>query len=184
MRKIVAGLFVSLDGVVESSETWTSEYFDAEVRHMIQSQLDAADAMLLGRRTYELFAAYWPDQTAEDEPLADSINNTPKLVVSTTLTSVEWRNSTLIAGDAMQELRRLKELSGRNMYVSGSPTLVRSLLGAGLLDELWLLVGPIVLGTGQHLFEDWTDRMPLQLVESRTTSSGFLSLLYRPASMT
>ncbi len=180
MRKIVAGLFMTLDGVVEASETWTSEYFDAEVRRMIQSQFDAADALLLGRRTYEMFAGYWPHQSAEDEPLADVINNIAKLVVSATLTSVEWRNSTLIGGDVLQALSELKELPGKNLYISGSPTLVRSLLGAGLLDELWLLVGPIVLGTGIRLFEGWTNRVPLELVECHDFRTGFVSVLYRP----
>ncbi len=179
MRKIVAGLFMTLDGVVEASETWTSEYFDAEVVGRILSQFDAADAMLLGRRTYEMFAAYWPHRSPEDEPMAGAINAMSKLVVSSTLTTVEWQNSTLIGGDVLQALGELKELPGKNLYISGSPTLVRSLLRAGLLDELWLLVGPIVLGAGIRLFEEWTDRVPLQLVECHDFRTGVVSLLYR-----
>ncbi|MGH2740244.1 MAG: dihydrofolate reductase family protein [Actinomycetota bacterium] len=124
--------------------------------------------MLLGRRTYEEWAACWPDKTAEDDPFADYINNIPKLVVSTTLKSVEWRNSTLITGDLGEELSRLKQQPGKDIAISGSATLVRSLLRDGLLDELGLLLFPVVVGTGKRLFEDWAaDQVPLELVESR-----------------
>ena len=103
MRKIVAGLFMTLDGVVESPEKWQLPYFNDEMGAALESGMAASDAILLGRRTYQEFAGYWPDQ-GSDVPFADHINNTPKLVVSTTLDTVEWRNSTLIKGDVAQEL--------------------------------------------------------------------------------
>lgn len=180
MRKIVAGLYVSLDGVFEAPETWHFPYLNDEMMAVIKSQMAAADTMLLGRRTYEIFAAYWPDKGSDVE-FADQINNTPKLIASTTLKSVHWRNSTLIEGDVVEALRRLKDKPGKDISITGSATLVRSLLRDGVLDELRLLVHPIVLGSGKRLFEDGTGRVPLKLVESRTLSTGVLYLTYQPA---
>ena len=181
MRKIVAGLYVSLDGVSESPEKWTFPYFNDEVGQVVASQMAEADAGLLGRRTYQEFAAYWPNQTADDNPLADQINNMPKFVVSTTLPSVEWQNSTLITGDVAQQLNRLKQQPGKNISVTGSATLVRWLLGEGLLDQLRLLLYPLVVGTGRRLFEDGGDEVGLRLVDSKPFSTGVVSLTYEPA---
>jgi dihydrofolate reductase len=180
MRKIVAGLFVSLDGVMESPEKWHFPYFNDEMGEAVGAQMAEADTMLLGRRTYEAFAAYWPHQGSEVE-LADHMNNTPKLVVSNTLRSPEWQNSTLISGDVAQELRRLKEQPGKDISITGSATLVRSLLRDGLLDELRLLVHPIVVGTGKRLFEEEREPIPLKLLDSKTFSTGVLYLTYGPA---
>lgn len=180
MRKIVAGLFISLDGVVESPDQWHFPYFNDEMGQAVGSAMAASDTMLLGRRTYEEFAAYWPDQSS-DVPPADYMNNTPKLVVSTTLEKVEWQNSTLIDGHNMvEELTKLKQQPGKNISITGSATLVRSLLRVGLLDELGLLVHPIVVGRGRRLFEDGSDQVPLKLVDSKTFSTGVLSLTYAP----
>jgi dihydrofolate reductase len=180
MRKIVAGLFISLDGVVESPEQWHFPYFNDEMGQAVASQIAESDTMLLGRRTYEEFAAYWPHQ-GDDVELATVFNQTPKLVASTTLTSLEWQNSSLIEGDVAQTLTGLKQGPGRNISITGSPTLVRSLLGAGVLDELRLLVHPIVVGSGKRLFPDGADRTPLELVKSETFSTGVLSLTYERA---
>ena len=139
MRKVVAGLFVSLDGVFEAPETWHFPYFNDEMGEIIASQMAAADTMLLGRRTYEEFAAYWADKGSDVE-LADQINNTPKLVASTTLKTVDWRNSSLIGGDVAEHLRELKQEPGKDISITGSAALVRSLLRDGVLDELRLLV--------------------------------------------
>ena len=138
-----------------------------------------ADTILLGRRTYEEFAAYWADKGSEVD-FADQINNTPKLVASTTLESVGWQNSTLIRGDVATELMRLKQEPGKDISITGSGTLVRSLLRDKVLDELRLLVHPIVVGTGKRLFPDGADRVPLKLLDSRTLSTGVLYLTYEP----
>ena len=180
MRKIVAGLFISLDGVVEAPETWHFPYFNDEMGEIVGSQMAAADTMLLGRRTYEEFAAYWADK-ADDVDFADQMNNTPKLVASTTLDSLDWQNSELIRGDVATELRRIKGEPGKDIAITGSPTLVRSLLRDGVLDELRLLVHPIVVGGGKRLFEDGGERVPLKLTETRTLSTGVLYLTYVPA---
>ena len=180
MRKIVAGLFLSLDGVMESPDKWHFPYFNEEMGELIGSQMAAADTMLLGRRTYQEFAGYWPNQTSEVE-LADYMNNTPKLVASTTLDTVEWQNSTLIKGNVAEELTKLKQQPGKNISITGSATLVRSLLRDKVLDELRLLVHPIVVGSGRRLFEDGGDQLPLRLLDSNTFSTGVLSLTYAPA---
>ncbi len=181
MRKIVAGLFVSLDGVFEAPETWHLPYFNDEMGETIAAQMAAADTMLLGRRTYDEFAAYWADKGSDVE-LADQINNMPKLVASTTLRSVEWRNSSLIKGGVAEHLRRLKQEPGKDISITGSGTLVRSLLRDGVLDELRLLVHPIVVGSGKRLFDDGgdRDRVALKLVESRPFTTGVLYLTYAP----
>ena len=180
MRKIIAGLFISLDGVVEAPETWHFPYFNDEMGEAVAAQAAQSDTMLLGRRTYEDFAAYWPNQSSE-EPFADVMNNTPKLVASTTLDTVEWQNSTLIEGDVVEALTRIKQEPGRDISITGSPTLVRSLLKDGVLDELRLLVHPIVVGRGKRLFSDTDAPIPLRLVDAKTFSTGVMALTYAPA---
>jgi len=179
MRKIVAGLFISLDGVVESPDKWHFPYFNDEMGQAVGAGMESADAILLGRRTYEEFAAVWPHQT--DDPGADFMNDTPKLVATTTLTSADWANSTILTGNLADALAEHKQRSGKNIQVIGSPTLVRSLLREHLLDELELLVHPIVLGTGKRLFEDVHAQVPLTLVGSATFSTGVVKLTYAPA---
>jgi dihydrofolate reductase len=142
--------------------------------------MEAADTMLLGRRTYEEWADYWPDKTAEDDPYADYINNVPKFVVSTSLTKVEWRNSALVSGDLAEQVGKLKEQPGKGIAISGSITLIGSLLKMGLLDELSLLVFPVVVGSGKRLFEA-DEQLPLRLVDSKTFQNGVLSLTYERA---
>lgn len=181
MRKIVAGLFISLDGVTEAPDQWHFPYWSDEMGEAIQTQMDAADAMLLGRVTYQEFEGFWPHQSAEEMPFAGFMNDTPKYVVSETLTSLNWQNSTLINGNVVEEITRLKQLPGKNISITGSSTLVRSLLRDGLLDELRLLVHPIAVGKGKRLFEIDGDQTPLELVESQTFSTGVLYLTYRPA---
>lgn len=180
MRKIVAGLFVTLDGVVESPDKWQFPYFNEEMGEAVTAQMDATDAMLLGRRTYEEFASYWPTADVND-PFTARMNNTPKYVVSTTLDAVTWQNSTLINGNIVEELTRLKQQPGKNIGVTGSGTLVRSMLRDNLLDELLLLVHPVVVGSGKRLFPDGGDPVALTLVGSQTFHTGVLCLTYRPA---
>jgi dihydrofolate reductase len=128
-----------------------------------------------------VFAASWPQRTIEDDPLADWMNTTPKLVASTTLDSLEWQNSSLLRGDLVAELTRLKQQAGRNILVNGSATLVRSLLSEGLLDELRLFLHPLVLGSGKRLFEDDAEQQPLTLVDAQAFGTGVVQLTYQPA---
>ncbi|MER7579824.1 dihydrofolate reductase family protein [Kitasatospora sp. NPDC097691] len=176
-RRITAGLFMSLDGVVEAPETWHFPYLNEEMGAVVGGLAAAADTLLLGRRTYETFAATWPHRTGE---MADALNAIPKLVVSTTLDEAEWNNSTVLGGDLVAELTELKRRPGRDISLSGSVMLTRSLLRAGLIDDLHLLVHPIVLGSGIRLFTE-QDRIPLQLAHSATFSTGVVHLHYRQA---
>jgi dihydrofolate reductase len=178
MRKINAGLFVSLDGVVESPEKWTGPYFNDEVGQAVGQLMAANDAMLLGRVTYEGFAAAFGTQSGG---MADQMNNTPKYVVSTTLTSADWQNSTLISGDLVGQVRELKQRPGRNIGMSGSSTLVSWLLRQGLLDQLDLLVFPVVIGAGKRLFSEPDGQVPLTLTGSESFGTGVVHLSYAPA---
>lgn len=175
MRKIVAGLAMSLDGVVESPSSWM--LFDDEMNAVISEGIARSDAILLGRRTYLRFAGLWPT-LGSDVPLADFMNNTPKYIVSATLGTLDWANSSLLTGDLAGALARLREQPGRNIQIPGSPTLVRSLLRDGLLDELSLMIQPVVVGSGMRLFDETTSLLSLKLVESRTLGTGVLSVTY------
>ena len=179
MRKIVAGLFISLDGVVGSANDWIGPWFSPELGQAVGSMIAAQDAMLLGRVTYEEFAAHWPDQTGE---MADTMNGTAKYVVSGTLTSADWQNSTLIpAAAAFAKIAELKQQQGQNIGITGSGTLVSSLLREGLLDELHLFIFPVVLGSGTRLFAMPGDKLPLRLIDSATFATGVVHLTYAKA---
>jgi dihydrofolate reductase len=178
MRKINSTLFMSLDGVVESPGEWHLPYFNDEMGQVVGSLMAASDTMLLGRVTYQEFAAYWP--TSDDEG-ADHMNTVPKIVVSTTLEKAEWGNATIIGADVAGRLTELKGQPGGDLSITGSPTLVRSLLRAGVLDELHLLIHPVILGTGTRLFEPDGGQQQLELTGSETFSTGVVYLTYRPA---
>jgi len=179
VRKVVSGLFISLDGVAESPDQWQFDHFDAGMAEFMNGMLAEQDAILLGRVTYQEWAGYWP--TSQDEPFATYINNIPKYVVSTTLNDVSaWQNSTLLKGDLTQEITALKQQPGKNIGVAGSLTLVRSLLEAGLLDELSLAIHPVLPGKGKHLFRDGSDLKRLSLVGSTITPTGVAILTYQP----
>jgi dihydrofolate reductase len=181
MRKVVASEFVSLDGVVGSPERWQLPYLDEEMGHEIGAAMEEADTMLLGRVTYEEWAACFPSLSSEDVPSADYMNKIPKFVVSRTLQGpLEWNNSTLLEGSLAEGLGELKRRPGKDISISGSPTLVRSLLAEDLLDELNLMVHPVVVGGGKRLFEEGGEHKALQLVDSKTfISTGVLYLTYR-----
>jgi dihydrofolate reductase len=183
MRKVVAAEFVSLDGVMESPDKWHFPYFDEEMGQAVGEGFATSDAMLMGRVNYEEWAAYWPQQDPEENPIAATMNGRRKYVVSTTLEEpLEWSNSTLIKGNEFaEEIGNLKEQEGKDIVISGSGTLVRSLLRDGLLDELKLMIHPIVVGSGKRLFEEAEEQTNLELVDARTFSTGVLYLTYRPA---
>ncbi len=182
MRKLRSGLFISLDGVVQSPDKWQFDVFDADMGAAMTAHLAAEDTLLLGRKTYEEWANYWP--AAGDDEYGRHINGVPKYVVSDTLESVAWGshgNVTLVRGaDLAATVQRLKEQPGKNMGVAGSVTLVRSLLKAGLLDELIVMIHPVIVGYGQRLFQDGDALQRLTLVDSMITGSGVAFLTYQP----
>ncbi|MGW5264025.1 dihydrofolate reductase family protein [Microbispora sp. NPDC004025] len=177
-RKVVAGLFVSLDGVVEAPETWHFPYLNEEMGAAVGQMYAEADTLLMGRVTYEAFAAVWPHQTGE---MADAINGIRKLVASSTLTTAGWAGTALIGGDVVAAVKEVKEQPGGTIALAGSISLVRALLRAGVLDELRLLVHPLVVGTGRRLFPEDAAPVPLELTRSTAFTTGVLDLTYRPA---
>ena len=179
MRKIVSGLFISVDGVIELPSDWMGQWFSPELGQVIGSLMGAQDAMLLGRVTYSEFAAHWPQQEGE---MADTMNGTAKYVVSGTLKSADWQNSTLIRRDrAAAEIAGLKQQPGKNIGMTGSATLASWLLREGLLDELHLFVFPVVLGSGKRLFAEPGGKLPVKLTGSATFGTGVVHLTYARA---
>ena len=179
LDKLVAVELVSLDGVMEAPEEWAFSYSNDEMEEANASGMAASDALLLGRVTYEQMAAYWPEQPG-GTPMVDYINSVQKVVVSGTLDEPpEWNNSTLIQDNVAGEISRLKRQPGKDITVIGSAVLARLLIKAGLLDELRLMVHPVVLGGGKRLFEAGGDQAVLELVGSETFGTGVLSLTYR-----
>lgn len=183
MRKIAAGLFISVDGVVEFPERWGFQYLDKDLSEEIATGIAGADAVLLGPATYRLFAQMWPQQE-DDVPMAKFLNHSPKYVVSRTPDEVgklEWQPAVLLKGDLPSALSKLKAESGKTVQVPGSPKLVRSLLHEGLLDELNLTFCPEIVGSGMRLFDEITDRMKLTVERSRVLGNGAISVTYRPS---
>jgi dihydrofolate reductase len=183
MRKVVASLFTTVDGVVEAPDQWQFT-FDEEMGAALAKALETTDAVLLGRATYEMWSGYWPNYAGgEDAAFAEWINNSPKYVVSSTLDSVDdWQNSTLIKGGVTGEINRLKEGAGKDIAVAGSPGLVVSLLEQDLLDELQLMVTPVIAGGGRRkLFPADAALTKLDLVSAEPTSTGTIIATYRPA---
>jgi dihydrofolate reductase len=182
MGRILVHEFVTLDGVVETP-TWTFGYaFDPKMGEAIGSIMGPSEAMLLGRRTFEEFAPAWSGRTADEDPGAPFMNESPKYVVSGTLETTEWNNSHLLGAYSADAIRSLKASTDGSIYVSGSATLVRAMLADGLVDELHLFVYPLVLGAGTRLFPGDGRTTELALAASETYESGVLHLTYRPAS--
>ncbi len=179
MSKIVSNFFISLDGVVESPDQWHFPYFNDEMGAAVGRTTETSKAFVMGRVLYEEWASYWPRQD-DDVPFASFINNVPKYVVSNTLGKPTWNNTTVVSGDVSTQLRAIKQRTDGDIGMSGSATLARWLLANGVLDELNLMVHPIVVGHGQRLFED-TPTHRLQLVSHETFNTGVLHLTYAPA---
>lgn len=185
MRKILATMFISLDGVVEAPDKWHFPYFDEAMGGAVDRVLGPTDTLLLGRETYDSFAGHWPDREnagGEDAEFAKHLGDARKIVVSNQELTFTWRNTELLKGDLVEAVRALKdEPGGSHIGMSGSPSVVRQLMEAGLLDELHLLVHPVVVGSGIRLFQGVTDSIPLKLLSSDSFPTGVLDLVYAPA---
>jgi dihydrofolate reductase len=184
VRKIVAGLFIALDGVVEAPDQWHFPYFNEEMGAAVDATLGAADTILFGRRTYDSFAGAWPEREAageEDAELAKRLGDARKIVVSNQKLEFTWRNSEQLEGDLVETVTALKNEPGGNIALSGSVSVVRQLLDAGLLDELHLLVHPIAVRKGMRLFDEGETPIPLRLISSGAFTTGVLNLVYGPA---
>lgn len=178
-RRLAATLFVSLDGVVESPEKWSFPYWNEEIAKFKHEETFASDALLLGRVTYEGFAAAWPGRK-DPEGFADRFNSMLKHVASRTLKKLEWNNSHLITGDLAAAVSKLKQQPGQDIVIHGSPGLIRFLVPHDLIDEYRLLVFPIVLGSGKRLFNE-TSQTKLKLAESKAFGTGVVKLVYQRA---
>lgn len=175
MRKIIITEFISLDGVIESP-VWSLPYWNDEISNFKEEEQQNAGSMLLGRVTYEGFAAAWPQ--SEDEG-ADFMNNMPKYLVTTTLKTPEWNNTHVISENVVEAMQKLKQEDGKDILVYGSSVLSDTLLKHGLVDSVRFLMYPVIVGEGQKFFKDGTDAK-LKLVSSQTLSGGVLALVYEP----
>jgi dihydrofolate reductase len=192
--RVTVTTFLTLDGVVQGPGSpeedrsggfeqggWLVPYADEDMGRLVADWFALADGFLLGRRTYEIFSAYWPHVTDEHDPVATRLNGLPKYVASKTLDSVEWHNSTLLKGDVTEEVARLKREPGRELQVHGSGTLVQTLMAHELIDEYRLWFYPVVLGKGKRLFAEGGTPTALRLVDTKTTGAGVVIHVYQPA---
>ena len=192
--KLIVGTFLSLDGVMQGPGGpdedrdggfdlggWLVPYADEDMGQFMVESITSTEAFLLGRKTYEIFAAHWPNVTDESDPIATSLNSKPKYVASRSLDKVEWNNSTLLEGDVAQAVAKLKSQPGGNLQVQGSGELAQTLMQHNLVDEYRLLVYPVVLGKGKRLFRDGNVPAALRLVDTKTTSTGVTVQTYESA---
>ena len=180
MRRLFWQMSVTLDGFMEGPNrelSYTAEFADKDFDRYASDMLKSIDAILLGRRTYELFAGYWPSATGPD---ADRLNALPKIVFSRTLEKVEWNNSSLVKENVADEVARVKGQPGKDLALFGSADLASTFMRLGLIDEYRVLVTPVVLGRGTPMFKDIKDRIPLKLSKATTWSSGIAALFYQP----
>jgi dihydrofolate reductase len=193
MRKVVVNEFMSLDGVVqapggEDEDTsggfrhggWHMRYLDEAAQKWVLDSIEEAGGYLLGRRTFEIFAAYWPNAPEEEQVIAEPLNKKPKYVASTTLTEPTWENSTVLQGDVTEAVAALKQEDGGDLHVIGSTQLVQTLIEHDLVDELRVMLDPLALGGGKRIFPEDGERRPLRLVDSAVTTTGAILARYAP----
>jgi dihydrofolate reductase len=185
VKKIIAGLFMSLDGVVEAPDQWHFPYFNDEMGVAVDATFGPAHTILFGRKTYDSFAGAWPDREAaggDDAAFAKKLGDARKIVASNQPLEFTWRNSEQLPGDLVEAVTALKNEPGDGVIgLSGSVSIVRQLLAAGLLDELHLLLHPIAVRKGMRLFDEGESAIPLTLISSQTFQTGVLNLVYAPA---
>jgi dihydrofolate reductase len=195
MRKLIADEWMTLDGVIQAPGQadedptggfqhggWHVGYFDDLAQRRVVDSVVTAGGFLLGRRTYEIFAAHWPTASEEEQVLAEPLNTKPKYVASRTLTEpLAWQHSTVLQGDVAQAVAALKQEDGEDLHLIGSSQLVQTLVEHDLVDEFRVMIDPVVVGGGKRLFRDDGVRRPLRLVDSQVTTTGVIIATYTPA---
>lgn len=181
MRKIIALEYVTVNGVMEAPEEWQFPYLADDVQQSNIDLLNSMDAIIFGSVTYQILAAFWPNQANNAFGVADKLNSVRKYVVSSTLSEVTWNNSMLFTGNLADEITDLKQQPGGNIAIIGSAMLVQSLMKADLIDEYHLQIYPVVVGKGKRLFKDNVVTTALKLDRSQAFSSGVVNLIYQPA---
>ena len=177
MRKIIESTLASLDGVIEAPGAWTGDYFDSEAAQLAMDQLTISDAMLMGKRTYQMFAAMWPAMTGA---YADQMNSIRKYVFSSTLEKADWDNTTIVSGDVATEVSKLKQQDGQDLVIYGHGPLGQTLLEHHLLDELRLWIHPLIVGAGGPFFRAG-QKATLRLLGTTTLKNGVVILTYQLA---
>ena len=191
--KLTIQTFLTLDGVMQAPGGpeedqdgqfphggWGFPFGDEDFGASVTEWMSRSDAVLLGRKTYDIFASYWPKQTDPDNPIATALNTLPKYVASTTLSSADWQNTTILSGDVVAEVAKLKEQPGRELQVHGSGQLAQTLIDHDLVDEYRLLTFPVHLGSGKKLFRDGARAAALRLTSTSSTSTGVIIATYEP----
>ena len=183
MRRIIVSESVTVDGVfdAETMGQWAAPSYSEERDEFVRSIVLAADALLLGRTTYDIQAWYWPNQKGDKYGIANHKNSMPKYVLTSRPLQAQWNNTTVIQNEIVEEISRLKQQPGKDILIEGSATLVQALAQAGLIDEYKLLVHPSFIGSGKRFFREGTDLTRLKLVESKLLSQGVVALCYEPA---
>jgi dihydrofolate reductase len=195
MRKVIVNEFISLDGVVQAPGAadedttggfkhggWHLRYLEDLSQQRILEGIVGAGGFLLGRRTYEIFAGYWPKAPEEEQVIAEPLNTKPKYVASTTLHDpLEWQNSTVLHGDVAEAVAALKQEDGGDLHMIGSTQLVQTLIQRDLVDQFWLMIDPLIIGGGKRVFREDGALRPLRLVQSEVTSTGAILATYVPA---
>jgi dihydrofolate reductase len=195
LRKVIADEWMTLDGVIQApgqqdEDTtggfqhggWHVGYFDDIAQRRVVDSVVKAGGFLLGRRTYEIFAAHWPNASEEEQILAEPLNTKPKYVASRTLAEpLAWQNSTVLQGDVAEAVATLKQEDGQDLHVIGSSELVQTLVAHDLVDEFRVMIDPLVVGGGKRLFRDDGALRPLRLVDSQVTTTGVIIATYAPA---
>ena len=182
--RLVATEYISLDGVFEEPGRWSGPFFNDEAAQFKWNELQASEALLLGRKTYETIVPFWPPMSPEEDRFATPMNTLPKIVFSQSLSGVtrgKWHNATLVKDDPAQAIAKLKQQEGKNLLIFGSGKLISTPAQADLIDDYWLQVHPIVLGRGVSLFRDLEQRLDLSLLEVKPSEEGILILHYQPA---
>jgi len=183
MRKLIVSEWMTLDGVFDGDtmKDWFMPFDSEDRRAYIIKTMDACDAILFGRKTYEMLSPFWSPLKKNEDGLADKINRVPKFVVSSTLKKADWNNTTIIRDNVVEEVAKLKQMPGHEIHIEGSATLVKSLIEANLIDEYRFLVHPIIIGSGKRFFKDGMNTAGLKIVKTETMDKGVVLHCYQAA---